>query len=120
MGGRRGYSLKAVLGDLKKVREEQKDLLVEIKNQDVKGVVKASAKMLAKSDKALDAIAQAYLFANSLEPVEDDLKKKETKDRRREISKKWTDFRKEHDKKFDSVISRSIVDSATRILGGEK
>jgi len=66
MGGRKGYSLTEVVGDLRKVKSSQKELLQGIQDKDPKKVVRASAKLLAKSDKALESIGYGYLFIDSL------------------------------------------------------
>lgn len=120
MGGRKGYSLKRIVGDIRKVKTEQKQLLDSIKSNQPENVVKASAKILAKSDNALESLAYSYLFVDS---IKDDYKKlgaEGTKERRKELAKKWSDFRKEKGKKFDPSTNRDVVDSATRVLGGGK
>jgi len=118
MGGRRGYSLKKVVGDLRKVKAPQKELLQGIQAKDPKKVVKASAKILAKSDKALESIGYSYLFVDSISSEYKKLRRERTKERRRELAKKWASFRKEKGKKFDTTTNRDVVDSTTRILGG--
>lgn len=118
MGGRKGYSLKKVVGDLRKVRATQKELLQGVQDKDPKKVVKASAKILAKSDKALESIGYSYLFIDSLSKEYKDLQKESTKKRRKDLAKKWASFRKEKGKRFDSATNRDVVDSTTRVLGG--
>jgi len=118
MGGRKGYSLKVIVGDMRKVRSDQKQLLQGVKENDPKKIVDASAKILSKSDKALESLAYSYLFVDS---IKDDYKKlsdESIKERRKELSKRWAAFRKEKGKKFDSSTNRDVVDSATRVLGG--
>jgi hypothetical protein len=118
MGGRKGYSLKNIVGDLRKVRATQKELLEGVQEEDPKKVVKASAKILAKSDKALESIGYSYLFIDSLSDEYKELRKESTKERRKNLAKKWASFRKEKDKKFDAATNRDVVDSTTRVLGG--
>ena len=121
MGGRKGYSLKKIVGDRRKIRADQKELLQGIKDNNPKKVVNASGKILAKSDKIIESLAHSYRFAGSIK--EKDLKKlskKNTKERRKEITKKWATYRKKKSKKFDAATNRDIVDSATRVFGGEK
>lgn len=120
MGGRKGYSLKTIVGDLRKIRSTQRELLQGVQDKDPKKVVKASAKILAKSDKALDSIGYGYLFIDSLSNKYKDLQKKSTKKRRKQLAKKWASFRKAKGKKFDSATNRDVVDSTTRVLGGTK
>ncbi len=120
MGGRKGHSLQKIVGDLRKVKEEQKRLVEGIKKNHPIQIVKASAGILSKSDKSLDALAYSYVFADSIQKDYKKLSVEETKERRKEISHKWADFRKEAEKQFDPETNREIVDSATRIFGGEK
>ncbi len=120
MGGRKGYSLKNVVGDLRKIKTDQKELLAGVQEKDPKKVVQASAKILAKSDKALESIGYSYLFVDSLSDEYKELQKESTKERRKELAKKWASFRKEKGKKFDSATNRDVVDSTTRVLGDAK
>ena len=120
MGGRKGYSLKKIVGDIRKVKTEQKQLLSSIRENDPKKLVKASAKILAKSDNALESLVYSYLFVDSIKDDYQKLSAEGTKERRKELAKKWADFRKEKDKTFDPTTNRDIVDSATRVLGGGK
>lgn len=120
MGGRKGYSLKAIVRDMRKVRAEQKQLLQGVKENDPKKVVGASAKILSKSDSALESLAYSYLFVDSIKDDYKKLSEESIKQRRKELSKRWADFRKEKGKKFDPTTNRDVVDSATRILGGGK
>ena len=118
MGGRKGYSLKVIVGDLRKVKFDQKELIEGIKDKDPKKVVKASAKILAKSDMALDSLAHSFLFVKSIEKKDcDRLKKASRKSRRKEVAKKWASYRKEKGTKFDAATNRVVVDSAARVLG---
>jgi len=118
MGGRKGYSLKKVVGDLRKIKETQKELLKGIKDKDPKKIVKASAKILAKSEIALESIGYSYIFVDSISSEYKKLQKESTKERRKELTKKWASFRKEKGKKFDATTNRDVVDSTTRVLGG--
>lgn len=120
MGGRKSHSLQKVVGDIRKVKEEQKRLVEGIKKNQPAQIVKASAGILSKSDKSLEALAYSYVFADSIQKEYKRLSEEETKSRRKEISQKWVDFRKETEKQFDSETNRDIVDSTTRIFGGQK
>lgn len=121
MGGRKGYSLKKIVGDIRKVKSNQKELLKGIKDNNPKQVVKSSARILAKSDTALESLAHSFLFVGSLKEKDyKKLSKQDTKDRRKELAKKWSSYRKEKGKKFDSATNRDVVDSATRVLRGAK
>lgn len=118
MGGRKGYSLKKIVGDMRKVKADQKTLLQGIKDKSPKKVVKASAKMLSKSNKSIESLAYSYLFVDSVKKHYDKLKKESLKGRRKDLAKKWASFRKEKGKKFDATTNRNVVDSASRVLGG--
>jgi len=119
MGGRKGYSLKRIVGDLRKVKSEQKELLKGIKDNNAGKVVQASASILAKSDAPLESLAHSFLFVGSIEKEEyKRLSEQDTKERRKELAKKWAAYRKEKGKKFDVSTNRDVVDSATRVLGG--
>lgn len=120
MGGRKGYSLKAIVRDIRKVRVEQKQLLQGVKENDPKKIVGASAKILSKSDRGIESLAYSYLFVDSIKDDYKKLSEESIKKRRKELAKKWADFRKEKGKKFDPATNRNVVDSATRVLGGEK
>ncbi|MBU2503538.1 MAG: hypothetical protein KJ879_00590 [Nanoarchaeota archaeon] len=121
MGGRKGYSLKKIVGDIRKVKSNQKELLQGIKDNNPKKVVSASAGILAKSDTALESLAHSFLFVGSLKEKDfKRLNKESTKERRKQLAKKWASYRKEKGKKFDAATNRDIVDSATRTLGGIK
>ncbi len=118
MGGRKGYSLKKIVGDLRKIRKEQKELFESIDEEDPKKVVRASAKILAKSDKEINSLAYSLKFIRELEKEEKKLKKEKPKERRRKLSKKWVTFRKKEGKKFDPSTNRRVVDSINDIFGG--
>lgn len=120
MGGRKGYSLKKIVGDMRKARTEQKQLLAGVEENSPKKVVKASAGILSKSNKALDSLVYGYLFVDSIKQDYKKLSEEHTKERRKELAKKWAEFRKEKGKKFEFTESREVVDSATRVLGGSK
>ena len=120
MGGRKGPILKRIVGDTKKVRAGRKVLLQAIEDKDLKKVVGATAGLLGRSDEALESIAYGYLFGDSVTSEHEKLRKESTKERRKELAKRWAAFRKEKGKQFDSATNRDIVDSATRVLGGEK
>ena len=120
MGGRKGYSLKKIVGDTKRIREEKEDLLDAIEHNDAGKVVSSSAKILAKSNNVLESLAHSYLFIDSLKKDYDKLKKENVKARRLEISKRWAKYRKEKGIDFEDSVNRDIVDTATRTLGGAK
>jgi len=120
MGGRKGYSIKNIVGDARRIRASKKELLQGIREENPKKVVKASAEILSKSDKALESLAYGYIFVDSIKKDYGKLKKEKTKERRKDLAKKWASFRREKGKKFDPVTNRSVVDSATRIFGGAK
>lgn len=119
MGGRKGYSLKKIVGDIRKVKSEQKELLKGIEDNNPKKVVQASAGILAKSDASLESLAHSFLFVGGLKENEyKKLSEQDIKERRKELAKKWSSYRKEKGKKFDALTNRDVVDSATRVLGG--
>jgi polynucleotide 5'-kinase involved in rRNA processing len=118
MGGRKGYSLKTIVGDIRKIRASKKKLLQGIKDKDPDKIVNASAKILSKSDKSLESLAYSYLFVGSIKKDYNKLRKESRKERRKDLAEKWASFRKEKGKKFDATTNRNVVDSATRVLGG--
>jgi len=120
MGGRKGYPLRKIVGDIRKIKEEKADLLDAIESKDVKKVASSSARMLAKSSDALEALAHGYLFIDSLKKDYDKLRKESVKARRLEISRRWARYRKEKGLDFDDTVNRDIIDTATRTLGGAK
>lgn len=120
MGGRKGHSLAKIVGDLRAVKEEKRELLDAIEHKDVGRVVSSSAKMLAKSNNALESLTHSYLFVDGLKNDYDKLRNESVKERRLEISKRWAKYRKEKGIDFDDAINRDIVDNATRTLGGAK
>ena len=120
MGGRKGYSLRTVVGPLRPIKKPEEELLRAIQNEDPKKVVGASAKIIAISDLAVDSIGYGYLFMDSMSDEYKRLRAQSTKERRKELAKKWALFRKERGKTFDARVNRDIVDSATRVLGGEE
>jgi len=121
MGGRKGYSLQRIVGDVRKIRSDQKELLQGIKDNNPKKVVRSSARILGKSDVVLESLAHSFLFIGGLKEKDyKRLSKQSTKKRRKELAKKWASYRKEKGKKFDAATNRDVVDSATRVLGGGK
>lgn len=120
MGGRKGYTLKRVVGDVRSIKKEKKELLEWIDEKNPNELVKTTGKILAKSDKLLESIATSIQFVDSIESQEKQLKKEPTKERRKELSKKWAEFRKKEGKKFDPVVNRKIVDSINRVLEDKK
>src|SRR3989338_7365703 len=106
MGGRKGYSLKKIVGDLRRVKSVQNELIKGIKEKDPKKVVSASAKILAKSDPVLESLAHSFLFVGELKEKDyERLSKEGTKQRRKELASKWAAYRKEKGKKFDAVTN---------------
>src|SRR3989344_8286895 len=101
MGGRKGYSLKRVVGDVRKIKKEKKELLEWIDEKNPTEVVKTTGKIIAKSDHLLDSLALSLKFVDTLEAEENNLRKESTKERRKNLSKKWAEFRKKEEKKFD-------------------
>ena len=121
MGGRRGYSLKKIVGDMRKVAHNKKELLQGIKENNPQKVVSESANILAKSDDVIESLAYSFLFVSSIKDKDTKkLRKEDTKERRKELAKRWADYRKTKKKRFDISTNRDIVDSATRILGSKK
>jgi hypothetical protein len=120
MGGRKGYSLRKLVGNIRNIRVEKRDLLDAIDHSDVTKVVSTSAKILAKSNNVLESLTHVFLFIDSLKNDYDKLRKESTKARRLDISKRWARYRKEKGVDFDDSINRDIVDTATRTLGGVK
>ena len=121
MGGRKGYSLNRIAKNSKDIRGDKQDLLEAIQHNDVKQAVRSSAQILAKSDDALEALAHSFLFVGSLgKKVSSKLGKEKPRKRKLELSKKWAEYRKETGKSFSASENRDIVDTAARILGGEK
>lgn len=120
MGGRKGYTLKRVVGDVRAIKKEKKELLEWIDEKNPKEVVRTTGKILAKSNTLLESIATSIQFVDAIESEEKQLKKEPTKERRKELSKKWADFRKKEGKKFDPVINRKIVDSINRVMEEKK
>ena len=119
MGGRKGYSLKRIVGDIRKVKSEEKELFKGIENNNPERVVQATTGILAKSDATLESLAHSFLFVGSIREKEyKRLSEQDTKERRKELAKKWAAYRKEKGKKFDASTNRDVVDSATRVLGG--
>jgi len=120
MGGRKGYSLNKVVGDLRKIKKEKKELLEWIDEKNPSEVIKSTGKIIAKSDLALDSLATSLKFVDVIESEEKELQKKSIKTRRKNLSKRWANFRKKEGKKFDPTINRKVVDSINRALGGKK
>src|SRR3989344_5935697 len=101
MGGRKGYSLKKVVGDVRKIKKEKKELLEWIDEKNPNEVIKTTGKIIAKSDKLLDSIATSIKFIETIKQEEKQLREESTKKRRKDLSKKWAYFRKKEGKKFD-------------------
>jgi hypothetical protein len=120
MGGRKGYSLKKVVGDVRKIKKEKKELLEWIDEKNPNEVIKSTGKIIAKSDTILDSLATSLKFVDTIESEEKNLQKEPIKVRRKHLSKKWANFRKKEGKKFDPTINRKIVDSISRALEGKK
>ena len=120
LGGRKGYSLKRVVGDVRKIKKEKKELLEWIDEKNPTEVVKTTGKIIAKSDHLLDSLALSLKFVDTLEAEENNLRKESTKERRKNLSKKWAEFRKKEEKKFDPTVNRKVVDSINRALEDKK
>lgn len=119
MGGRKGHALNKIVGSTRKVIKEKKELIEGIKGGDYKKAIIASAKILAKSDKALDALAYSFSFVGGLKKDYGKLKEDTVKERRKKLAKEWSGYRKKELKDFNSATNRQIVDSVTRVLGEE-
>jgi len=120
MGGRKGYPLSRIVGDVRKVIREQKELFESIDREDPKETVRASAKILAKSDREINALAYSLKFIHEIEKEGKPSEEETIKERRDKLSKKWIKFRKREGKKFDPSINRRVVDSVNDALGGKK
>ena len=121
MGGRKGYSIKRVVGNLNKVRREKKALIQGIKAEDANMAVSSTARILAKSDEALDAIVHGYLFIRTIDPkTHEQLAQKNMKERRLGLSDKWSSYGKKANMHFSPTINRNVVDSATRAIERKK
>ena len=120
MGGRKGHSLNKVVGDTRKVRADKKDLLDGIKENNPKKVAKATAGMLSNSEKVLDSLTYSYFFADSIKRDRKKLGNERIKERKKELAKRWSSYKKRTGKKFDAETNREVVTSAARILGGKK
>jgi len=121
MGGRKGYTLNKIVGNIHNIKNEKRSLLEAIDKNNVKEVVAVSAKILAKSDAVLESLAHSYLFVGSLGKKDyANLINKDIKSRRVEISKRWTKYRKDKGTSFDSSVNRDIVDTAVKILGAKR
>lgn len=83
-------------------------------------MIKEAAKILSKDVESLKFLAHSYLFMDSLSNEYDELRKKNPKERRKVIAKKWVLFKKEKGVEFDQVMDKDLVDSATKILGTEE
>jgi hypothetical protein len=121
MGGRKGYSLRCVVGDLSKVRTEKRQLLDGIKAGDVKTVVASSARIMAKSDDALDAIVHGLFFVRSMDPTKhQQLADQPTRERRLGLADQWSTYRKKMKIEVSPTLNREIVDTAARVIGRKK
>lgn len=120
MGGRKGYPLRNVVGDIRKIKKEKKELLEWVDEENPKKVIKTTGRIIAKSDKLLESFATSIKFIDSIKDEEKKLKEESTKERRKDISKKWANFRKKQGKKFDTITNRKIVDSINRSLEDKK
>ena len=70
--------------------------------------------------KQIESIGYGYLFVDSISDDFKRLQEKNTKERRKELAKKWALFRKEKGKMFDPRTNKDVVDYTTRVLGGEE
>jgi hypothetical protein len=120
MGGRKGYDIKRVVGDVRKIKKEKKELLNFIDEKNPSEVTKVTGKIIAKSDLLLDSIVTSIKFVEIIESEEKQLKEISIKDRRKGLSKKWSDFRKKEGKRFDPIVNRKVVDSINRALEDRK
>jgi len=120
MGGRKGHSLGKIVGDMRKVKHEQTELIEGVKQNNPEKILKATTGILSKSIKSLESLTYSYLFVDSIKDDYKKLSEEGVKARRKEITKKWAEFREEAGKKFDAEVNREIVDSATRVIGGAK
>jgi hypothetical protein len=121
MGGRKGYSLKCVVGDPSKVRMEKRQLLEGIKTGNVRAVVASSAQIMAKSDEALDAVVHGLFFVRSIDPTKyEQLAGQSTRERRLSLADQWSAYRKKMNIAVSPPLNRQIIDTATRIIRKNK
>jgi len=121
MGGRKGYSLGRIVGDLRKVGREKKKLLRGIKEHDIVKAVSASAELLARSDEALDSIVHGFLFIRSMDKKTwNELVQEDARERKLGLAEEWSNYRREVGVEFSPEVNRNVVDTATRSLRREK
>lgn len=121
MGGRKGYSLTSIVGNMGKVRSERRRLIDGFKENRVDEVVAATAQMLSKSGEALDAIVHGFFFVQSIDAkTREQLGQKTPRERKLSIADKWAGYRRKNKVDFSSTLNRDIVDTVATTIGKKK
>ena len=120
MGGRKTYSVRKVLGDLRQSIGERKKLSAAISEEDAKKITQATLDVFRKSDYAVDNLSKVLDMADIFEELEGkEIKPKETK---QIVTDFWNKTKEDRNIKTGAEIDRNLIESATKILkrGGKK
>lgn len=120
MGGRKTYSARKVLGDLRQSTSERKRLSAAISEEDPKKISQATLDAFRKSDYAVDNLSKILDMADIFEEVEG--KDIETKNVKQVVTDFWNKTKDERNIKTEAEIDRNLIESATKVLkrGGKK
>lgn len=113
MGGRKSYSVRSVLGDLRHSVRERKDLAKAISDEQPQKIVKSTVEAFKKSNYAIENLSKAIDMYDFFREVEK--KKIKPKDVRKAVTEYW--LRTKEKKKIKSTleIDRILINSTVAV-----
>ena len=118
MGGRTGYPLNLVVGDLRKLSPEKKALGQAISNQKPEKIASSTLNMFQKSKKALSFLSASLDMHDIFQP--DERKNVEPRHEQRSATRFWNDLKKKKHINTTPEIDYLIIKTATRVLRHKK
>lgn len=112
MGGRKSYSDKDIIGNLRKVIPERKKLSSAIKSESPQGIVQATVDIFNKSEAAISNLSKVFEMRDFIDGISK--RKLRQKDIEKEAAKYLS--RKKKQIKASQQIKRLLIDSAVKSI----
>lgn len=115
MGGRKTYSLDAVVGKSEATAKARKKLAESIESKEPKEIVENSLELALTSDKFVSNLARAAKVLDYIQENAETLEES-YESRKRLASKYWANLKEESNIPSDPIVDRIIVDSMAKFI----